>query len=290
MKNINFMNVTKDFKEYTALSGLTAQFNQGCFYGIFGRENSGKTTLVSLAGGRLMPDSGTVLADGQPILTDDGLMSEICCSAEARMYPKLLKISSAVKAMKRLYPNFSEEFAYKLLAEFKISPESRIKSLSHKEQPLLNALLALSSGAEFTFLDEPVKHLDDLTRRKFYAAAAKKFDSDGKTICLATHLVSETAGFITHVTMINDGKLICCCPVEFFTKNGYAVKGKRGAVDDYTIGKKVFGSVMNGEKKTAFVLGVRPINSTNNLSFAKLNLEVVFSEMTGTSSESEEEI
>ena len=76
MKAINFMNVKKDFKEYTVLSGLTAQFDQGCFYGIYGRENSGKTTLVSLAGGRIMPDSGTVLADGQPILTDDALMSQ----------------------------------------------------------------------------------------------------------------------------------------------------------------------------------------------------------------------
>lgn len=288
MKAINFMNVKKDFKEYTALSGLTAQFDQGCFYGIYGRENSGKTTLVSLAGGRIMPDSGTVLADGQPILTDDALMSQICCSAEARMYPKLLKVSSAVKAMKRLYPNFSEKYAYQLLADFKISPDDRIKSLSDKQQPLLNALLALSSGAEFTFLDEPVKQLDDLTRRRFYAAAAKKFESDGKTICLATHLVAETAGFITHVAMINDGRLICRCPVEFFTKNGYSVKGKRGIVDDYTIGKKVFGSVMNGDRKTAFVLGVRPISSDNHLSFSKLNLEVVFAEMTGTA-ESEED-
>ncbi len=285
MKEISFVNVIKDCQGYTPLSNISLKLECGGFYGIFGRENSGKTTVISLLSGRIFPDTGSILADGQPISSDDKLLRLICCSSEICAYPKLMKASAVMDAMNHLCPAYDLDYAYRLMNEFKLSPDTRVKDMTEAKKPLFSAINALAANAELTCLDEPAKGLSEEDRRRFYRLLSKKYEADKKTICLATHFVREAADIITHVIMLNSGRLICCVPVEFFRKNGYTVKGKRGLVEDFVSNKKTFGSIMNGQNKTAFVLGVRPINSPRNLSFGKLDLEVVFSEMTGTTDE-----
>ena len=57
---ISVKEVTKSFKETTALDHISAEFEKGKIHGIVGRNGSGKTVLFKCICGLMYPDSGEV--------------------------------------------------------------------------------------------------------------------------------------------------------------------------------------------------------------------------------------
>ena len=57
----------KKFGTVTAVDGVSMEIKDGTFLGLLGPNGAGKTTLMRMMTGLLMPDTGTVMFDGQPI-------------------------------------------------------------------------------------------------------------------------------------------------------------------------------------------------------------------------------
>ena len=68
---VQLKNVTKKFKEATALNQVTVSFEKGKIYGIIGRNGSGKTVLFKCICGLLEVTDGEITVLGQRI--GDGL-------------------------------------------------------------------------------------------------------------------------------------------------------------------------------------------------------------------------
>ena len=71
---VQLKNVTKKFKEATALNQVTVSFEKGKIYGIIGRNGSGKTVLFKCICGLLEVTDGEITVLGQQI--GDGLCVE----------------------------------------------------------------------------------------------------------------------------------------------------------------------------------------------------------------------
>ncbi len=67
---IKLEKVSKKFKQHTVLKPLTISFEKGMIHGIIGRNGSGKTVMLKLICGLLLPTSGTVTVNGKVIGRD----------------------------------------------------------------------------------------------------------------------------------------------------------------------------------------------------------------------------
>jgi ABC-2 type transport system ATP-binding protein len=66
MSNIlEVQNVVKQYGDYTALNSVSLNVPKGTIYGLLGPNGAGKTTLIRIINQITMPDSGSVLLDGE---------------------------------------------------------------------------------------------------------------------------------------------------------------------------------------------------------------------------------
>lgn len=80
---ISVKEVTKSFKETTALDHISAEFEKGKIHGIVGRNGSGKTVLFKCICGLMYPDSGEVWVDGKRIGKDVDMPENVGAIIEA---------------------------------------------------------------------------------------------------------------------------------------------------------------------------------------------------------------
>lgn len=60
MNAIQINNVTKRYRDVTALDHISCSFEHGKIYGFLGRNGAGKSTLINIIANRIFADEGTV--------------------------------------------------------------------------------------------------------------------------------------------------------------------------------------------------------------------------------------
>ena len=70
MSIIELDNIGKRFKDSWALKNVTLTFDAGKIYGLVGRNGSGKTVMMKIIAGMIVPTEGTVIVEGKHIGTD----------------------------------------------------------------------------------------------------------------------------------------------------------------------------------------------------------------------------
>lgn len=129
--------------------------------------------------------------------------------------------------------------------------------------------------------DEPVLGLDANHRELFYELLLKDYETNERTIILATHLIEEVANIIEEVILIDKGKVLLQDNVGSLLETGYSVSGLAHEVDTYCTGKNVIGYDELGNLKIAYVLGEKtPLPNTGNLSLSAMNLQKLFVKLT----------
>ena len=72
MNAIQIKNITKRYKDVTALDDISFSFEFGRIYGFLGRNGAGKSTLINIIANRIFADQGEVLIDGIPAKVGNG--------------------------------------------------------------------------------------------------------------------------------------------------------------------------------------------------------------------------
>ena len=60
MQTVKINNLTKTFNKITAIDNLSLEIEKGKITGLIGADGAGKTTLIRLIIGLLLPDSGNI--------------------------------------------------------------------------------------------------------------------------------------------------------------------------------------------------------------------------------------
>ena len=71
MELIKCKDVSKSFGEKVALDNVSLDIPKGKIFGLLGPNGAGKTTLIRIINRITIPNSGSVLFNGQPITQDD---------------------------------------------------------------------------------------------------------------------------------------------------------------------------------------------------------------------------
>ncbi len=278
---IELKNITKKFKQVTALARVNVTFEDRCIYGLLGRNGAGKTTLLNLVTNRLFPTEGAIYADGMPVVENDESLSRFSYMSEDTLYDSSLRVRRVFEWTSLFYPAFDMEYALSLAGKFKLDPNKRIGKLSTGYRSIFKLIVTLSSGAEYLLFDEPVLGLDANHRQLFYTELLTRYAEHPCTVILSTHLIEEVAGLIEKVVIIKDGSILLDRATEDIQKMGFTVSGKKEDVAAWCANKNILGTQELGGLMLAHILGERE-NVPPGLTLTPLDLQQLFIHLTNS--------
>ena len=281
MNAIQIKNITKKYKDVTVLDNVSFSFEYGKIYGFLGRNGAGKSTLINIIANRIFADSGEITIDDIPAKENMKIHDKIFCMSEADLYDENLKVKELFKWIDRFYDDFDKAKAFEIAGKFNLDTNRKFKALSKGYQSIFKLTVALALNVPYVIFDEPVLGLDANHRELFYELLLKDYETNERTIIIATHLIEEVTNIIEEVILIDKGKVLLQDNVDSLLETGYSVSGLADEVDTYCVGKNVIGYDELGNLKIAYVLDEKtPLPKTGNLSLSAMNLQKLFVKLT----------
>lgn len=212
MDAINIENLTKRYKDITAVDGLNLQIKEGELFSLLGVNGAGKTTTIKMLACLVKPTSGDALLMGKHISTQaQAVKTVIGISPQETAVAPNLTVLENLELMCGVHGFSKEKTAHKIHAvieEFSLENIRGKKAgkLSGGWQRRLSIAMALISEPQILFLDEPTLGLDVIARSELWDTIRQL---KGKiTIILTTHYMEEAQALSDRIGIMKSGKLI----------------------------------------------------------------------------------
>ena len=205
MELVKCNNLCKEFDNKQVLNNINLSLPKGKIIGLLGKNGMGKTTLIKLMNDLLTPTSGEVLINGEkPSVNSKKIISYL---PERTYLDKGMKVSQILTLFEDFYENFNKEKAEKLLKDLDLDINSRVNKMSKGMQEKLQLILVMSREAELYILDEPLGGVDPATRDYILDTILSNF-SEGASVIISTHLISDIERILDEVIFIDKGNII----------------------------------------------------------------------------------
>lgn len=212
MDAIKTENLTKRYKDVTAVDRLNLTVQQGELFSLLGVNGAGKTTTIKMLTCVAKPDGGDAILNGSSILTQSAAVKAIIgvSPQETAVAPNLtveenLALMCGVHGFDK---NKRKAKIQELSQQFDLTAILGRKAgkLSGGWQRRLSIAMALISEPEILFLDEPTLGLDVLARSDLWDVIRSL---KGKiTIILTTHYMEEAEELSDRIGIMKDGTLL----------------------------------------------------------------------------------
>ena len=204
---VKLRNVTKRFKETTAVEGVTVSFETGKIYGIIGRNGSGKTVLFKCICGLLAVTDGEINVLGQNV--GDGLHVPKGVGAIIEN-PGFLPNASGYRNLYYLASLSGKTDREKIrdtISLVGLDPDSKkyVGNYSLGMRQRLGLAQAIMEDPELLILDEPMNGLDNQGVQDM-RTLLKELRAKGKTIILASHSQEDIAVLCDTVYQMDAGR------------------------------------------------------------------------------------
>ena len=201
--------VVKTFDGFRALDGVTMTVETGSIYGLVGPNGAGKSTILRHITGVYRPDSGSVLADGQPVYENPAVKQKIAVIPDDLYYFLSASTRDMMRFYRGLYPRFDDK-RYEALREAfpEVDDRQPIRRLSKGMQKQSAFWLALCCQPELLVLDEPVDGLDPVMRRQVWSLLMGDVAQRGTTVLVSSHNLRELEDVCDHVGVMSHGKVL----------------------------------------------------------------------------------
>jgi ABC-2 type transport system ATP-binding protein len=215
MELVECKNLCKEFDNKLILNDINLTIPKGKIIGLLGKNGMGKTTLIKLINDLLTPTSGEVLINGKkPGVSSKKVISYL---PERTYLDKSMQISQILTLFEEFYDDFSKEKAIKLLKDLDLDINLKISKMSKGMQEKLQLILVMSREAELYILDEPLGGVDPATRDYILDTILSNF-SEGASVIISTHLISDIERILDEVIFLDKGKIILTASADELRK------------------------------------------------------------------------
>lgn len=218
---IEIENISKDFRRKTVLKDLNLSVPKGVVYGVLGRNGVGKTTTIRILLGLLYPDRGRTEVLGlNSQKYGDKIRQKVGFVAEGQQLYQWMTIKEILWFNSSFYKNWDSDYAASLIKRFELDPKDKIGTLSRGMLSKLSLTLALGHRPELLVLDEATAGLDAIVRREFLDSIVDLVDSEGHSVLISSHLLSDMERVVDQIGILQDGHITISGDLEDI-KNSY---------------------------------------------------------------------
>jgi ABC-2 type transport system ATP-binding protein len=218
MPAIEIQNLTKDYevgfarkRKVRALDGLSLTVEAGHIFGFLGANGAGKTTTLKLLMRLIFPTAGSARILGSDI-SDVSMHARIGYLPENPYFYDYLTAREFLNYCGELFgleQSGRAQRTEKLLTRTNLDRKSWDRQLRKFSKGMLQRVgmaQALVNDPEIVFLDEPMSGLDPVGRREFRDLIAS-LKSEGKTVFMCSHILSDIEVLCDSVAILKRGRL-----------------------------------------------------------------------------------
>lgn len=207
--------VILEFGTKKVLQDVYVKIETGKVTGLLGRNGTGKSCLMNIIYGELVPNDKSVRINGNSLANGDNFHKDIKYLPQFQFIPKFLTIKRIFQDFKLDFIDFTNEFP-----EFKNFYKTKIENLSGGERRIIEIYLILTSKTKFCLLDEPFSHIMPVHVETIKKLILK--EKDNKGIFITDHLYREIIDIIDNLYIIKDGKTYLTKSLQDIETLGYA--------------------------------------------------------------------
>lgn len=198
----------KRFGKREVLHGIDLRVSSGSLYGFLGPNGAGKTTTIRILLGLLRPTCGAAHVLGQDAW-HNGAKTRAAVGylqGDPRWYPHLTG-AETLAFLGRARRRASHERIGALASRFELELDQKVRTYSRGMKQKLGLIQALMHAPEVIILDEPTTALDPLMQEVLHSEL-RRVTTEGATVLLSSHTLSEVARLCDHVGILRNGRLI----------------------------------------------------------------------------------
>jgi len=212
-QNLEFQNVTKEYKTITALKNVSLEIKRGDIFGYIGPNGAGKTTTIKIMVGLIKDYSGNYLINDRIISKKQDKLSNILGYHPQdtgfqtwRTVNQALYTFGRLSGIEKISLKNRIESLLKFvgLHEFK---EKKVKHLSSGMIQKLRLAQALLNFPKILILDEPLSGLDPASRFQI-KALIKALAQKEITILFSSHILNDVEDIANKIGILNQGKIM----------------------------------------------------------------------------------
>ena len=204
-------NLTKKYKNFTALDNLNITIQKGDIYGLIGRNGAGKTTLMKLITTLAKPTRGSFTLFGKSSDSNDLYESKGRVGALIEypaFYPNLSAFDNLkYYAIQRGITDMKQIDKVLDIVNLRDTGKKKVKTFSLGMKQRLGIALAILNNPDFVILDEPINGLDPIGISEL-RDTFKNLAKNGITLLVSSHILSELYVLSTKFAFIEGGRLI----------------------------------------------------------------------------------
>jgi ABC-2 type transport system ATP-binding protein len=213
MEIVEIKNVRKEFGTVVAVNDVNLSVEKGQVLGLIGPNGAGKTTLLRILATVLRPTSGSI-----KLLDYDSAKQYLDIRKHVGYLPDFFSLyndltlrecleffAKAYKVDNALIPQrITDVLQY---VELENKRNDFIRHLSRGMVQRMGVAVLLVHNPDVFLLDEPASGLDPKARIQL-REVLKKLSTEGKTIVISSHILTELSGFCTHIALMNEGRIV----------------------------------------------------------------------------------
>jgi len=206
-------NISKNFGKFSALDNINITIEENSCVGLLGPNGAGKTTLIKILTNLIRPSSGTAQIFGHDVTAESkkalGHIGTVVETPEFFPYLTPNEVLNYFGKLRGIPDDELDSHINKALESTRLENvrDKRIGTFSKGMKQRMGIASAILHNPELLILDEPTSGFDPrgkIEMREIF----KNLLSQGKTILISSHQLSEIQEICDSVAILDNGKLV----------------------------------------------------------------------------------
>ncbi|MCP4548317.1 MAG: ATP-binding cassette domain-containing protein [bacterium] len=207
---IELNRICKAFDGTLAVDDVSYKFKPGGITGFLGPNGAGKSTTIRMIMNILIPDSGTIQVDGQPL--SESFRNNLGYLPEERgLYKKMKVIDHLIffGSLKGMSRSDARRKGMRWLERLDLGKRatSKVEDLSKGMQQKIQFLGTLMHDPELILLDEPFSGLDPINTEVLQKIMLD-LKGSRRTVIFSTHMMDQAEQLCDNIILIDKGRIV----------------------------------------------------------------------------------
>src|SRR5665213_456752 len=210
--SLELTDISKSYPGVQALNRVSFEARTGEIHAVLGENGSDKSTLLGIASGSVVPDTGRISIMGRPLSVANPLLARSLGLATVYQDDSLVRELTVAEnlVLAALDPPSvatARSWAARQLAPYDlgIDPDTLVGQLTPADRQFLEIVKALATEPRVLLLDEPTSSLD-LAGVEKLSGILRHITAKGAAVVYVSHRLPEILALANRVTILRDGE------------------------------------------------------------------------------------